>query len=171
MLRASFVIYQSKTNSTSILWRRSVLAIDSSGRTICIADAHRDDGKRFVVRADEKLTAFLELESVIHRPPPISDRRKLDNFLFKIGLSFAFRDECLDSFVDYIGDPHTVSLCYLAKPSQLSLVKPIERPASFKNKGHNIGRSGFWRGFHAGVFRCFLRPRKKRLPNNRVTYL
>jgi hypothetical protein len=26
-------------------------------------DAHRDDGKRFVVRADEKLTAFLELES------------------------------------------------------------------------------------------------------------
>ncbi len=30
---------------------------------IWIADAHLDDGKRFVVRADEKLTAFLELES------------------------------------------------------------------------------------------------------------
>ena len=28
------------------------------------ADAHRDDGKRFVARADEKLTAFLELERV-----------------------------------------------------------------------------------------------------------
>ena len=28
-----------------------------------IADVHRDDGKRFVVRADEKLKAFLELES------------------------------------------------------------------------------------------------------------
>jgi hypothetical protein len=28
-------------------------------------DAHRDDGKRFVVRADEKLTAFTELESAI----------------------------------------------------------------------------------------------------------
>jgi hypothetical protein len=26
---------------------------------------HRDDGKRFVVRADEKLTAFVELESAI----------------------------------------------------------------------------------------------------------
>jgi len=39
-----------------------VSAIDSSGRTIWIADAHRSDGKRFVVRADEKLTAFLELE-------------------------------------------------------------------------------------------------------------
>ena len=30
-----------------------------------IADAHRDNGKRFVVRADEKLTAFIELESAI----------------------------------------------------------------------------------------------------------
>jgi len=27
--------------------------------------AHRDDGKRFVVRADEKLTAFMELESAV----------------------------------------------------------------------------------------------------------
>jgi hypothetical protein len=26
------------------------------------ADAHRDDGKRFVVRADEILSAFVELE-------------------------------------------------------------------------------------------------------------
>jgi hypothetical protein len=39
--------------------------LDSNGRTIWIADAHRDDGKRFIVRADEKLTAFLELESAI----------------------------------------------------------------------------------------------------------
>ena len=37
-------------------------AIDSNGRTIWIADAHRDDGKRFIVRADEKLSAFVELE-------------------------------------------------------------------------------------------------------------
>jgi hypothetical protein len=28
---------------------------------------HRGDGKRFVVRADEKLTAFVELESAICR--------------------------------------------------------------------------------------------------------
>ena len=38
-----------------------VSAIDSNGRTIWIADAHSDDGKRFVVHADDKLTAFLEL--------------------------------------------------------------------------------------------------------------
>ena len=41
-----------------------VLAVDTEGRTIWIADAHRD-GKRFIVRADEKLTAFLELEAAI----------------------------------------------------------------------------------------------------------
>jgi hypothetical protein len=42
-----------------------VSAVDSNGRTIWIADAHRDDRKRLVVRAHEKLTAFLELESAI----------------------------------------------------------------------------------------------------------
>jgi hypothetical protein len=30
-----------------------VLAIDSEGRTIWIADAHRGDGKHYIVRADE----------------------------------------------------------------------------------------------------------------------
>jgi hypothetical protein len=39
-------------------------AVDSRGQTIWIADAHSDDGKRFVVRTDEKLRAFLELERV-----------------------------------------------------------------------------------------------------------
>jgi len=38
-----------------------VSAVDYNGRTIRIVDTHRD-GKRFVVRADEKLTAFLEVE-------------------------------------------------------------------------------------------------------------
>jgi hypothetical protein len=32
-------------------------------RTIFVADAHRGNGQRFVVRTDEKLTAFVELES------------------------------------------------------------------------------------------------------------
>ena len=39
--------------------------MDREGRTIWIADAGRDDGKRFVVRADEILTAFLELQRAI----------------------------------------------------------------------------------------------------------
>ena len=40
-----------------------VSAVDSRGRTIWIVDVHRGDGKRYVVLADERLTAFLELES------------------------------------------------------------------------------------------------------------
>ena len=42
-----------------------VSVLDSQGRTIWIVDAHRGDGKRYVVRADEKLTAFVELESAV----------------------------------------------------------------------------------------------------------
>ena len=41
-----------------------VSAIDSNGRTIWITDAHCVDGQRFIVRADEKLTAFLELQRI-----------------------------------------------------------------------------------------------------------
>jgi hypothetical protein len=38
-----------------------ISAVDYWGRRIFVADAHRD-GRRFIVRADEKLVAFLELE-------------------------------------------------------------------------------------------------------------
>jgi hypothetical protein len=38
--------------------------LDSGVGTIWIVDAHRDDGKRFVVHADDKLSAFLELERI-----------------------------------------------------------------------------------------------------------
>jgi hypothetical protein len=43
-----------------------VSAVDLRGRRIWIADALRGKGKRFIVRADEKLTAFVELERAIH---------------------------------------------------------------------------------------------------------
>jgi hypothetical protein len=45
-----------------------VSALDSTGRTIWIADAH-GYGKRFIVRADEMLTAFVELESAVRGCP------------------------------------------------------------------------------------------------------
>jgi hypothetical protein len=35
-----------------------VTAVNRDGQTIWIVDTHCDDGKRFVVRADEKLTAL-----------------------------------------------------------------------------------------------------------------
>ena len=42
-----------------------VSAVDCEWRTIWIVDA-LGCGKRFIVRADEMLTALVELESVIH---------------------------------------------------------------------------------------------------------
>jgi hypothetical protein len=42
-----------------------VSALDLEGRTIWIVDAH-GYGQRFIVRAEEILTAFLQLEREIH---------------------------------------------------------------------------------------------------------
>jgi hypothetical protein len=42
-----------------------VSALDDTGLTIWIVDAHRD-GRRFIVRADKMLTAFVELQRAIH---------------------------------------------------------------------------------------------------------
>jgi len=42
-----------------------VSALDCEGRTIWIVDAH-GYGKRFIVRSDEKLAAFVELQTAIH---------------------------------------------------------------------------------------------------------
>jgi hypothetical protein len=47
-------------------WGR-VSTVDSNRQTIWIAHAHRDNGKRFVVRSEEKMTTFLELERVTKR--------------------------------------------------------------------------------------------------------
>ena len=48
-----------------------VSALDREGRTIWIVDAQRD-GKRFVVHADEKLTAFVKLKSAVRACPQIA---------------------------------------------------------------------------------------------------
>ena len=42
-----------------------VATLNRDGRTIFVADARPGDGKHFVVRADEKLAAFVELDSAI----------------------------------------------------------------------------------------------------------
>jgi hypothetical protein len=41
-----------------------VSVVNTEGRDIFVVDAHRDDGKRYIVRSDEKLTAFIEAEEV-----------------------------------------------------------------------------------------------------------
>jgi hypothetical protein len=41
--------------------------VDSIGRIIFSVDAHRSDGKRLIVRSDEILSAFLEIENQTKR--------------------------------------------------------------------------------------------------------
>ena len=42
-------------------------AIHTTGRVLFTADAYAPDGRRFIVLADDKLTAFVELHAAIHR--------------------------------------------------------------------------------------------------------
>jgi hypothetical protein len=58
-----------------------ISVLDSHGRTIWITDAHRDNGKRLVVRSDEKLTAFLELEQATRKSPRFRNAGKLGTIL------------------------------------------------------------------------------------------
>jgi hypothetical protein len=62
-----------------------VSAVDTQGRTIWIADAHRGDGKRFVVRANEKLTAFLEVDKASER----ESKSKSSSLLTKRAMSLS----------------------------------------------------------------------------------
>jgi hypothetical protein len=41
-----------------------------TGKNLHVVDAHREHGRRFVVRSDEKLSAFLELESACSEATP-----------------------------------------------------------------------------------------------------
>jgi hypothetical protein len=45
-------------------WSWGVISAITERGVIFIADAHKDDGKRYVVRSDQKLSAFLELEKL-----------------------------------------------------------------------------------------------------------
>src|SRR5207249_5479734 len=50
-------------------WSATVCrALILRARELFPADARRDNGRKFIVSADEKLTAFLELESQVSRP-------------------------------------------------------------------------------------------------------
>jgi hypothetical protein len=44
-----------------------VATVDYEGQTIWTVDAHRDDGRRHIVRAYELSTAFRELERAVHQ--------------------------------------------------------------------------------------------------------
>jgi hypothetical protein len=52
-------------------------AVDRDGRTMWIADAHRGDGKRFVVRADEKLACSSSLSELHAKSFSVSFEKSL----------------------------------------------------------------------------------------------
>jgi hypothetical protein len=83
-----------------------VSAVDCDGQTIFIADAHhRDDGKRFVVRADEKLTAFLGLESAIRSLKCKTWQRRYSDRLFRARRSQFFEARIVPERIEHGIDP------------------------------------------------------------------
>jgi hypothetical protein len=90
-----------------------VSALDLEGRTIWIVDAH-GYGKRFVVHAEEKLTAFLELESAIRAAEHPEDCEGREITL----------DNCRGStkcLLDYVIRRFNLSSARLNKPHGLDL--------------------------------------------------
>lgn len=69
-------IIAEKLSASGLSWGCSS-QIDAAGRVLYTADAYRKDGKRFTVIADDKLTAFLELEkaSANHFASPMPFRQ------------------------------------------------------------------------------------------------
>jgi hypothetical protein len=72
-----------------------VSAVNCEGRKIWIADAHRGDEKRFVVHADDKLTAFVELEK--NGLYPAIERTMLTIIAT---ITFCVAEEKLTAFID-----------------------------------------------------------------------
>ena len=62
--RAHWEIIADNLSKAGCSWG-CISALDCEGRTTCVVDAHRGDGERFIVHADEKLSGFVELESAI----------------------------------------------------------------------------------------------------------
>jgi hypothetical protein len=54
-------------------WTWGYVSVFENGQKIYVVDAHRDDGKRFIIRSDELLTAFLELAQCRERLSLSSD--------------------------------------------------------------------------------------------------
>ena len=53
-------------NLSKAEWRSGCISsTDHKGQQFWVVAAEREDGGRFIVRADEKLTAFIELESAV----------------------------------------------------------------------------------------------------------
>jgi hypothetical protein len=78
--RPVYFVIHLKPNLLTLPPRPSEAPSDQWIRTICIVDAHRGDGKRFIARADGKLTVFLGRRQLLgHRNQQVS-QSLLGNF-------------------------------------------------------------------------------------------
>jgi hypothetical protein len=66
------------------------------GEQFFVADAHRDDGKRFVVRSDEKLTTFGELQVVVSIRAELSEGQGRRETPSHLGLSVTLKIRAID---------------------------------------------------------------------------
>jgi hypothetical protein len=98
---------------------------------IWIADAHRSDGKRSVVDADEKLTEFLELKSAIHSAQPVG-------------------------FIDCLGDPDVICAPRRRAEQQTSREICCHMATENKTRPHHSRRSQ-----DPGKNRNFIRPEQR----------
>jgi hypothetical protein len=64
MIAAAFAVLDARSSIFASVQISVARQLSFAARTMFVADAHRDGGQRFVVRADERLTAFVELERV-----------------------------------------------------------------------------------------------------------
>jgi hypothetical protein len=73
-LRRSFVQFELCAHCLQARWGCSN-EIDSTGRVIFKAEAYARDGCRFIILADDRLAAFLELDAAIHHQRNPSENR------------------------------------------------------------------------------------------------
>ena len=91
-----------------------VSAIDCEGRTIWIADAHRDDEKRFVLRADEKLSAVLEMTTAESLVFLIDDDASVRKGVAQLLRAAGYESEIFASASDFLTrPPHSGPSCVI----------------------------------------------------------
>jgi hypothetical protein len=103
------------TNLSRERWSWSCIpSIDADGRDIFVVEAQRD-GKRFVVCADEKLIAFMELEAAIR------GRQSAERIAERVKESSTNCRRAGKRFLDYVIRRFNLSSARLNRPQLLDL--------------------------------------------------
>ena len=66
-------------------------AYENGNREVCIAEAHKDDGHKYIAKAETLLTAFVEFEKILYTPDQETPTLKLRHTHLRT-LSYLFLD-------------------------------------------------------------------------------